>query len=150
MRTFCLLFLLLASSASAQWLNYPTPGTPRTRDGKPDFTARAPRTPDGRPDLSGVWHVEPTTMEEWRRLFGKDLDAVTATSPLGMEVNTISKYAISVLIDFAPEDAPMRPETARIFGERAQALGRDLPSTNCLPIGIPLASLVSEVNKVVQ
>ncbi len=44
-----------ASSAAPQWISYPTPGTPRTSDGKPNLTAPAPRTPDGRPDLSGVW-----------------------------------------------------------------------------------------------
>jgi hypothetical protein len=43
--------------APAQWLNYPTPGTPRTKDGKPDLTAAAPRTPDGKPDLSGIWRA---------------------------------------------------------------------------------------------
>jgi hypothetical protein len=25
--------------ASAQWMNYPTPGTPRTKDGKPILSA---------------------------------------------------------------------------------------------------------------
>jgi hypothetical protein len=39
----------------AQWLNYPTPGIPRTPDGKPKLTAPVPRTADGRPDLSGIW-----------------------------------------------------------------------------------------------
>jgi hypothetical protein len=150
MRKLCVFFVLLATSASAQWLNHPTPGAPRTRDGKVDLAARAPRASDGKPDLSGVWHVEPTTMDEWKRLLGKDLDLVTATSPLGMEATTVSKYALSVLMDFKPEDAPMKPETAKIFGERAEALGRDLPSTYCLPIGLPLTYLVSEVNKVVQ
>ena len=53
-----LLFLaLLSTGAHAQWLNYPTPGTPRTRDGKPNLAAPAPRAADGKPDLSGVWHV---------------------------------------------------------------------------------------------
>lgn len=42
-------------SAPAQWLNYPTPGIPRTPDGKPNLTAPAPRTPEGKPDLSGIW-----------------------------------------------------------------------------------------------
>ncbi|MBV8730258.1 MAG: hypothetical protein JO336_10660 [Acidobacteriia bacterium] len=46
---------LLASSAPAQWLNYPTPGIPRTPDGKPNLSAPTPRAPDGKPDLSGVW-----------------------------------------------------------------------------------------------
>jgi hypothetical protein len=40
---------------TAQWLNYPTPGIPRTPDGKPNLSAPAPRTSDGKPDLSGIW-----------------------------------------------------------------------------------------------
>src|SRR5262245_28094864 len=40
---------------SAQWLKYPTPGIPRTADGRPNVTAPAPRAADGRPDLSGLW-----------------------------------------------------------------------------------------------
>jgi hypothetical protein len=40
---------------SAQWLHYPTPGLPRTADGKPNLSAPAPKTPDGKPDLSGIW-----------------------------------------------------------------------------------------------
>src|SRR2546426_6421002 len=50
-----ILFSLIASSADAQWLHLPTPGIPRTPDGKPNLTAPAPRTRDGKPDLSGVW-----------------------------------------------------------------------------------------------
>jgi len=42
---------------SAQWLHYPTPGIPRTPDGKPDLSAPAPKTPDGKPDLSGIWRA---------------------------------------------------------------------------------------------
>jgi hypothetical protein len=41
---------------AAQWLNQPTPGIPRTPDGKPDLSAPAPRVSDGKPDLSGVWN----------------------------------------------------------------------------------------------
>src|SRR5262249_2691661 len=44
-----------AALAGAQWLNYPTPGTPRLADGTPNLSAPAPRTADGKPDLSGVW-----------------------------------------------------------------------------------------------
>jgi hypothetical protein len=46
---------LAAGPLAAQWLHYPTPGMPRTRDGKPNLTAPAPKTPDGKPDLSGIW-----------------------------------------------------------------------------------------------
>ena len=52
-----LLFLpnLVSRSATAQWLHYPSPGIPRTPDGKPNLSAPAPRTADGKPDLSGLW-----------------------------------------------------------------------------------------------
>jgi hypothetical protein len=46
---------LLSTAAAAQWLDHPTPGTPRLPDGKPNLSAPVPRTPDGKPDLSGVW-----------------------------------------------------------------------------------------------
>ena len=45
----------LGAPLAAQWLTHPTPGIPRTADGKPNLTAAAPRTPDGKPDLSGLW-----------------------------------------------------------------------------------------------
>ena len=41
--------------ATAQWLDRPWPGIPRTADGKPNLTAPAPRGPDGKPDLTGSW-----------------------------------------------------------------------------------------------
>ena len=62
-RTF-MLFVLLSTTAHAQWLNFPAAGTPRTRDGKPNLAAPAPRAPDGKPDLSGVWEPEPTPDSE--------------------------------------------------------------------------------------
>jgi hypothetical protein len=46
----------LSAPLGAQWLNHPTPGIPRTPDGKPNLAAPAPRTPDGKPDLSGLWN----------------------------------------------------------------------------------------------
>src|SRR6059036_365389 len=50
-----IVFLWASVPVSAQWLSYPTPGIPRTPDGKPNLSAPAPKTPDGKPDLSGIW-----------------------------------------------------------------------------------------------
>src|SRR5580765_2871552 len=48
---------LLSASAPAQWLRQPTPGLPRTADGKPNLGAAAPRAADGHPDLTGLWQL---------------------------------------------------------------------------------------------
>ncbi len=138
------LFALVCTAAPAQWLNYPTPGIPRTPDGKPDLTAPAPRAADGKPDLSGVWHVRPTSLAEMKRIFGDNIG--TGNVP-GMEIDTISKYALNILLDFKPTESPMRPAAAEIF--RGRAPGSN-PADRCLPIGIPDAGLVSEPNKIVQ
>jgi hypothetical protein len=45
---------MLGQPGSAQWLHYPTPGIPRTPDGKANLSAPTPRA-DGKPDLSGIW-----------------------------------------------------------------------------------------------
>src|SRR4051812_40750660 len=48
---------MLTAPLAAQWKTHPTPGLPRTADGKPNLSAPAPRTADGKPDLSGTWRV---------------------------------------------------------------------------------------------
>src|SRR5580700_5828744 len=103
-------FAFLSTGAHAQWLNFPTPGTPRTRDGKPNLAAPAPRAANGKPDLSGVWHIEPTPLAEMKRLFGDDFIEVP-----GMEADTISKYGVNILQDFKPEEAPLRPSAVEVM-----------------------------------
>jgi len=48
-------FIAAPFTVNAQWLDHPTPGIPRTPDGKPNLSAPAPRTREGKPDLSGAW-----------------------------------------------------------------------------------------------
>ena len=139
---------VLAVAAQGQWLTYPSLGAPRTRDGKVNLTAPAPRALDGKPDLSGVWHAETTSTEEFKRLFGAGLvNAASTLSVPGMELETVSKYAVDILLDSKPEEAMMRPQAAEIFRRRAS--GADDRGT-CLPIGIPAAGLVSEATKFIQ
>jgi hypothetical protein len=56
MASVAIVAIALNAPVSAQWLNHPTPGIPRTSDGKPNLAAPAPQTADGKPDLSGVWN----------------------------------------------------------------------------------------------
>jgi hypothetical protein len=96
---------LLAASAHAQWLKQPTPGMPRTADGKPNLAAATPHAADGHPDLSGLWQLgteigyaanitadlAPADVQPWaaglsrKRLedFGKDDPEITGCMPGG-------------------------------------------------------------------
>jgi len=143
-RRLLVLLALLSTGAHAQWLNYSTPGVPRLPDGKPNLAAPAPRAANGKPDLSGVWHVHPTSLAEMKRLYGEKADLVNVP---GMELDTISKYAINILVDFKPDESPIRPAAVEILKRR---LPSEFPDTNCLPAGIPTAGLVSEPVKIVQ
>ena len=62
--------------ASAQWIKYPTPGIPRTPDGKPNLSAPAPKTRDGKPDFSGIWATRRDTR------FFQDLSAGGVDIPM--------------------------------------------------------------------
>jgi hypothetical protein len=138
------LIALLASAASAQWINYKEPGAPRTADGKVNLTAPAPRAFDNKPDLSGLWFHDQTPLEEMQRLFGKDVGLGNVP---GMEIETVSKYALNLFADFKPADAPIRPKAIEVLRQRKMT---EFPPTHCLPTGIPFGALVSEPIKIVQ
>jgi hypothetical protein len=124
--------------AHAQWLNYPSPETPRAQDGKPNLSAKAPRTSTGKPDLSGVWQTEPAPAGETERLFG---DAVSAFVEPGDDPRTFSKYFFNLLVDFKPAEAPILPEAAELFRQNARR--HNNPVIRCLPLGIPGAEILA-------
>jgi hypothetical protein len=128
------LFVFLAMSTHAQWLHYPTPGTPRNRGGTPNLAAKAPRASNGKPDLSGVWHAEYAPPGENERLFG---DAFRDSVVPGDDPRTFSKYFLNILADFKPEEGPMRLEAATLFRKHSQGGSLESPSARCVPQGIP-------------
>jgi hypothetical protein len=130
--------------ANAQWLNYPAPGTPMTRDGKPKLSAKAPRAHNGKPDLSGVWVIEPPPAGEIERLYG-DLGAGVVA---GDDLRTFSKYFLNILVDFKPGEEPIRPEAAALTLTRRQTL--DSPQSHCLPISLPIRNLTPFPFKIFQ
>jgi hypothetical protein len=128
------LFVFLSTYAHAQWLNFPAPGTPRTRDGKPNLTAAAPRSSDGKPDLSGVWQTEPIPPSE--SLLGENFSFVVP----GDDPRTFNKYFWNILADFKPAEAPIRPEAAELF--RKNGASAITPVSSCLPLSIPGADML--------
>ena len=148
LRRMLVLVALFAVGIEAQWLNFRTPGTPRTSGGEPNLSAPAPRALDGKPDLSGVWMHEISTVAEMKRIFGSHFEDTVKVDVPGMELGTQHKYAFNILLDFKPEDSPIRPAAAELmkkvsFARKPEELCTENP-------GIPLADLLSEPIKIVQ
>ena len=93
--------------ATAQWINYRDPGTPRTRDGEPNLTAKTPRTTGGKPDLSGIWQPEAAPHEQLARFFKDGVNGLGEDDP--------PVYFLNMLNDFPFENAPLAPSAAAIF-----------------------------------
>ena len=148
LRRMLLFVAFFAVGIEAQWLNFRTPGTPRTRDGEPNLSAPTPRALDGKPDLSGVWMHEISTVAEMKRIFGSRFEETVKVDVPGMELGTQHKYAFNILLDFKPEDSPMRPAAVELmkkvsFARKPEELCTENP-------GVPLADLLSEPIKIVQ
>jgi hypothetical protein len=125
--------------APGQWLNYPTPGTPRTADGKPNLSAPAPRASNGKPDLSGVWRTAYDSPDENERLFGPGVKAFIEP---GDDPSRFSKYFLDILVDFPADAKPIRPAAAELFRENAAKKSRS-SSAQCLPQGLPRTDINS-------
>jgi len=126
------LFALLSVAMHAQWLHSPTPGVPRTADGKPNLSAAAPRTADGKPDLSGIWEDD-TGKPPGYCIAGEcqDSDSAKGTSPLASNVGWV---------DFGarlPGGLPYQPWAAEAVKRRKVDYGKDDPPTHCMPLGTP-------------
>jgi hypothetical protein len=110
--------LLLSHPASAQWLGYPTPGVPMTKEGKPDLEAPAPRTADGKPDLSGMWG--------WINIGKPCLAQCTDTM--------ISREFINIAATLKGANPPYQPWAAELAKKRKADQGAD-PNVHCMPRG---------------
>ena len=127
------------SFAPGQWLNYPTPGTPRGADGKPNLSAKTPRASNGKPDLSGVWRTAYGSPDENARLFGTGVKAFVVP---GDDPSSFSKYFLDILVDFPRDASPMRPAATELFRQNA-ARKANSSSARCLPQGLPRTDINS-------
>ncbi len=147
--SFRLLFpaLLLTLAARAQWLNYTDPAVP-LKNGKPNLSAPAPRFPDGKPDLTGVWAHEITSVAEFKRILGDSYETESKDALIGMELESVHKYALNILLDFKPAEAPLRPEAEAVMKKRAAE--RQVTNVCHGEYGWPVAGLLAEPMKIVQ
>jgi hypothetical protein len=132
-------FLVLLStcvSLSAQWLQYPESGIPRTPDGKPNLSAPPPKTVDGKPDFSGVWAV--------------------ANSELAPQSNR--QAGPNQFLNIAPDDKgqpyhrlPYQPGMAEMAKARDAPPKTTEPHSLCLPDGFMVQhTWGAQLRKIVQ
>jgi hypothetical protein len=138
-RNLGILFAGALLFAPGQWLNYPTPGTPRGADGKPKLSAKSPRASNGRPDLSGVWRTEYGNPDENERLLGPGIKAFIQP---GDDPSSFSKYFLDILVDFPANAKPMRPAAVELFRQNVAFKARS-SSARCLPQGLPRTDINS-------
>jgi hypothetical protein len=123
-----------ATSVAAQWPSYPTPGVPRTADGKPNLTAPAPRTADGKVDFSGIWNLRFAGFGGAGRGRGAGAGAAP-TPPPAPDPNAIP---VSQFFEVAGRGypLPMTPWAAELKKKRMADNSKDNPDVWCLPIGL--------------
>jgi hypothetical protein len=92
-------------------VQHPTPGIPRTADGKPNLSAPPPRTADGHPDLTGLWQTRGAGGNIAERSIG----------------------------DLKPAD--VQPWAQALVKQRTENYGKDNPHYKCLPQGPVYATL---------
>src|SRR6478736_6451392 len=107
---------VVAVTAHAQWLRYPTAGVPKRADGRPNLDAPAPRAANGRPDLSGLWQLAGSCPADGciDYIVGPEFQDIGAKLPGGL---------------------PYQPWAAQLVKERSAQLGRDDPVSACRPGG---------------
>jgi hypothetical protein len=118
----------VSPTIEAQWIRYPTAGVPKTRDGRPNLSARAPRTADGKPDFSGVWQ---------NGGYGP---------PGGEGLGATPKTVFFDLSFGMGGPPPFQPWAAKLAAQRKHDEAKDNPDARCLPLG-PLQMLAHPLPK---
>jgi hypothetical protein len=124
--------VLLMTPLAAQWVKYPTPGTPRTPDGKPNLAAPVPRASDGKPDLSGLWHAA-------NNLPCDGINRVCTDLPVSPQ-----------FFDFGVDVKQGLPYQAWAREKVKNRRMKDDPYVNCIVPGGPRMHLLPTMKKIVQ
>ena len=129
---------------SAQWPAYPTPGVPRTSDGKANLKGPAPKTADGKPDFSGIWRfVDSADARQ-----GPPLPRGVGTAGIGARVRGLNQFFD--IGSTLPDGLPLQPWAAALRKQRVADNNKDNPDAHCLPLGLVQLDTHPEPRKIMQ
>jgi len=133
----CLGLPILSLPAAAQWIHLPTKGVPRKADGSANLEAPTPKTADGKPDFSGMW-----VPREARPCDAKGNSVGCAELPISPQLSNIG-YGLK-------DGLPYQPWAADLLNRRKAEMGTYDPHTRCMPPNFPRAWAFPENQKIFQ
>lgn len=110
----------LGAAPAAQWPRHLSPTIPRTASGQPNPDAPSPRTADGKPDFSGVWVG--ITGPAGRR---------PVNPPSGPPIAVYREIGQNL-----PDGLPLTPYGLEVLKQRIAGSAANNPEARCLPMGI--------------
>jgi hypothetical protein len=147
-------FAICSGSADAQWPKYQAPGLPRDAQGRVRMDAPTPRTPDGKPDFSGNWTrfrgEGGGAPADIRQIVG-DRDAAApaspppAANPASPPIATFFELGANM-----PGGLPYTPWAAELRKQRMALNSKENPDANCLPMGLTQFHMHGQPRKIMQ
>jgi len=137
--------VFLTSVLSAQWPAYPTPGVPKTADGKANLAGPVPRGADGKPDLSGVWQYSRPPGTPGPTPATQATSTSTELVPLAVRLSQFWNLGASF-----PDGLPFQPWAAELHRQRVASNSKDNPDAHCLPLGLMQLHTHGQPRKIIQ
>jgi hypothetical protein len=124
-------------SLSAQWRAYPDRDLPRKADGSVNLDAPTPRTPDGKPDFSGIW------LNAW--FYDGRVQPLPVSPPGEPPAATFADVFANV-----KGELPLQPWAAQLKAARREQNSKENPDAHCLPMGLMQFHMHPQPRKVLQ
>ena len=124
-------------SLSAQWRAYPDRDLPRKADGSVNLDAPTPRTADGKPDFSGIW------LNAW--FHDGRVQPLPVSPPGEPPAATFADVFANV-----KGELPLQPWAAQLKAARREQNSKENPDAHCLPMGLMQFHMHPQPRKVLQ